>query len=124
MSRDGWFPCGVSGNKDIFGDHDMTASYSITFPFIYFNDDQEDHTSVIAESIQLTDYTFDMDTIEVRPDGSYRIYITYEDDLDIDPRDMDMLDIEESIIAYLNETYHLNIDPRDDTIEFDIDIHR
>ena len=122
MTNFGWdLPPGVFS---IPGDHDMTASYSITFPFIYFNDDQEDHTQVIAESIQLTDYTLDMDTLEVRPDGSYRIYITYEDDLDLDPRDMDMLDIEETIIRYLNETYHLNIDPRDDTIEFDIDIHR
>ena len=118
------YPPNVSGNEDIFGTHDMTVSYSITFPFIYFNDDNDDHSTVIAECIQLTDYTFDLDTLEVRPDGSYRIYITYEDDLDLDPRDMDMLDIEEFIIRYLNETYHLNIDPRDDTIEFDIDIHR
>lgn len=120
MTNFGWdLPPGVSS---IPGDHDRTVSYEITFPFTYFNDDNEDHMQVIAECIELTDYQ--VNSITSNPDGSFTAIITYADDLDIDPRDMDMLDIEETIIRYLNKTYHLNIDPRDDTIEFDIDIHR
>jgi len=120
MTNFGWdLPPGVSS---LPGDHDRTASYSITFPYTFYNDDGDDHIQVIADCIEITDYT--VNSITPNPDGSFTAMITYEDDLDIDPRGMDMGDVEETIIEHLNTTYHLNIDPRDDAIMIDVDVHR
>lgn len=114
------YPPGVSS---IPGDHDMTASYEIVFPFIYFNDDNEDHLQVIAECIELTDYH--VDSITSNPDGSFTASLTYADDLDIDPRGMDESDVERVIIEHLNNTYNLNIDTHSDDVWFDeLNIHR
>ena len=113
-------PPGISG---IPGDHDMTASYEIAFPFTYFNDDNEDHMQVIAECIELTDYH--VDSITSNSDGSFTVSLTYADDLDIDPRGMDESDVERVIIEHLNNTYNLNIDVNSDDVWFDeLDIHR
>ncbi len=121
MTNFGWdLPPGVSS---IPGDYDMTASYEITFPFTYFNDDNEDHMQVIAECIELTDYH--VDSITSNPDGSFTAIITYADDLDVDPRGMDESDIECIIIEHLNNTYNLNIDVNSDDVWFDeLYIHR
>jgi hypothetical protein len=114
------YPPNVSS---IPGDHDMTASYEIAFPFTYFNDDNEDHLQVIAECIELTDYH--VDSITSNPDGSFTASLTYADDLDIDPRGMDESDVERVIIEHLNNTYNLNIDVNSDDVWFDeLDIHR
>jgi hypothetical protein len=121
MTNFGWsYPPGVSS---IPGDYDMTASYEITFPFTYFNDDNEDHMQVIAECIELIDYQ--VNSITSNPDGSFTAIITYADDLDIDPHGMDESDIECIIIEHLNNTYNLNIDVNSDDVWFnELNIHR
>ena len=119
MTNFGWdYPPGVSS---IPGDFDVTISFTVSFPYTFEKFEDEQPIETMKFNLNIKDYTI---VIEKNPDETYTAWITYEDDLDIDPRDMDMLEIEETIIRYLNETYYLNIDPRDDTIEFDIDIHR
>ena len=119
------YPCGVTGNEDIFGDHLRTVSFTITFPYTIFNDDNEPLDQVIKSYIQRQDIKVDMSTVEHLSDDSYRVYIAYEDDLEMDVRGMDRCDIKDEIIRYTNDQiFEACIDLRDDTVEIDIDIHR
>lgn len=125
MSRDGWLPCGVSGNEDIFGTHDQTISFTITFPYTIFNDDHAPLDDCIKHYINRSDITIDPLRTYHNPDDSYTAYITYEDDIVMDIRGLDMWDIEQEIIAYTNEQiYEATIDYNDDTVEIEVDIHR
>lgn len=124
MSRDGWLPCGVSGNEDIFGTRDQTISFTITFPYTIYNDDS-DPLQVVVDEWFNTHMEIDPNDITINEDGSLNLLLTYSDDICTDVRGLDYSDIDELIIDYMNNEVMLNecdfnLNDPDLTIEYDI----
>ena len=111
------------GCTSLPGDFDQTVSFSITFPYTT-ELDTDDIIEEIMTYTGINDLSFDMDTLTHNHDGSYTIYITYSDDIEMNTRRMVYLDIECVIIEHTNKTIRdANIDENDDTVDIEFEVH-
>ena len=120
------YPDNVTGNEDIFGDHDQIISFSITFPYTIFNEDNEDLTQVIHTYTGMSDLEVDLSSVMVNIDESITVDLTYSDDICLDVRGMDASDIEHYIVDYMNHDVRIldaTIDHRSDSISIDFEVH-
>lgn len=111
---------------DLPGANDKTVSFTITFPYEIFNDDNEPLTDVIHEYTEVKDLIINVETIEHNIDDSYSVMLTYSDDIELDMSYVeDYCDIEEEIIKYINElVLDARLDYRDERIEIDYEVHQ
>lgn len=109
---------------DNMNDHKCeNIDFSITFCYYFPYDENKLPLDMIKE-FSNDDLVVQIDTLCKNIDGTYSVFVTFSDTINMNIDDLDTLDIEYAIVDYTNAKINgANIDPRDDTIEFDISIN-
>ena len=119
-------PPGVSGNESIFGTHDHTLSFTLSFSYDSELDEGEeivDIPNIIKTFIGVNDLDVDMSTLQIDKNYHYIVEVSYSDDIDIDPRYMDEDDVYKVILNHVNNLFlssGIKLDIEDVSIEYEI----
>ena len=120
------YPPGVSGNESIFGTHDHTLSFTLSFSYDSELDKGEeivDIPNIIKTFTGVNDLYIDMTTLQIDKNYRYVVEVSYSDDIDIDPRYMDEDDVYEVILKHVNNLFlssGIKLDVEDVSIEYEI----
>ena len=120
------YPPGVSGNESIFGTHDHTLSFTLSFSYDSELDEGEETTDIpkiIRFFTQVNDLYIDMTTLQIDKNYHYIVEVSYSDDIDIDPRYMDEDEVYKVILNHVNHLFlscGIKLDIEDVSIEYEI----
>lgn len=120
------YPPGVSGNESIFGTHDHTLSFTLSFSYDSELDEGEETTdipNIIKTFTGVNDLYIDMTTLQIDKNYRYVVEVSYSDDIDIDPRYMDEDDVYKVILKHVNNLFlscGIKLDIEDVSIEYEI----
>lgn len=120
------YPPGVSGNESIFGTHDHTLSFTLSFSYDSELDEGEETTdipNIIKTFTGVNDLYIDMTTLQIDKNYRYVVEVSYSDDIDIDPRYMDEDDVYKVILKHVNHLFlssGIKLDIEDVSIEYEI----
>ena len=120
------YPPGVSGNESIFGTHDHTLSFTLSFSYDSELDEGEEITdipNIIRFFTQVNDLYIDMTTLQIDKNYHYIVEVSYSDDIDIDSRYMDEDEVYEVILTHVNHLFlssGIKLDVEDVSIEYEI----
>ena len=120
------YPPGVSGNESIFGTHDHTLSFTLSFSYDSELDEGEeivDIPNIIKTFTGVNDLYIDMTTLQIDKNYRYVVEVSYSDDIDIDPRYMDEDDVYKVILKHVNNLFlscGIKLDTEDVSIEYEI----
>ena len=120
------YPPGVSGNESIFGTHDHTLSFTLSFSYDSELDDGEeivDIPNIIKTFTGVNDLDVDITTLQIDKNYHYTVEVSYSDDIDIDPRYMDEDDVYKVILKHVNNLFlssGIKLDIEDVSIEYEI----
>lgn len=120
------YPPGVSGNESIFGTHDHTLSFTLSFSYdseLDEGEEIEDIPNIIKTFTGVNDLDVDMSTLQIDKNYRYVVEVSYSDDIDIDPRYMDEDDVYKVILKHVNNLFlscGIKLDVEDVSIEYEI----
>ena len=120
------YPPGVSGNESIFGTHEHTLSFTLSFSYdseLDEGEEIEDIPNIIKTFTGVNYLGIDMSTLQIDKNYRYVVEVSYSDDIDIDPRYMDEDDVYKVILKHVNNLFlscGIKLDVEDVSIEYEI----